>query len=105
MINDLTAAAANYRPKSADGNSDFDAEKAEEFYQGLFSDLSVDREENEDLHQFFEENTPPAADLVSLRATAFKAAVEHLTDDRETNVALLRCINVVVHAFETTCLV
>jgi hypothetical protein len=92
-------------PKDSDGNSEYDGEKAEEFFKGVFSDLSVDREENEDLFAFFKENIPPAESLVSLRATAFKAAIEFLTDDKETNTSLLRCINVVVHAFETTSLV
>ena len=92
-------------PKDAEGNSEFDAEKVEEFYKGIFSDLSVDREENEELFAFFQENIPPAGSLVAMRATAFKAAVEFLTDDNDTNVALLRCVNVAVHAFERTCLV
>ena len=92
-------------PKSADGNSEFDGDKVVEFYKGLFADLSVDSEENADLVAFFEENTPPTASLVSMRAFAFKAAVDFLTDDKDTNVSLLRCINVAVHAFENTCLV
>lgn len=82
-----------------------DAEKVEEFYKGLFGDLAVDQEENADLLAFFQENIPPAGSLVTMRATAFKAAVEFLTDDKDTNISLLRCINVVVHGFETTCLV
>lgn len=91
-------------PKNAEGNSEYDGEKVEEFYKGLFGDLSIDREENAELISFFQDNIPPAGSLVSLRATAFKAACEFLTDERETNVALLRCINVAVHGFETTCL-
>lgn len=94
-----------FSPKNADGNSEFDGDAAEEFYKGLFSDLSVDSEENADLVAFFEENTPPAAGLVSLRAFAFKAAAEFLSDDKDTNISLLRCINIAVHAFENTCLV
>jgi len=92
-------------PKLADGNSEFDGEKVETFYKELFADLSVDMEENAQLVDFFKENIPPAASLVSLRATAFKAAVDFLGDDKETNIALLRCINVAVHAFERNCLV
>jgi hypothetical protein len=92
-------------PKNADGQSDLDAEKAEEFYKGIFSDLSVDQEENDDLVTFFKQNIPPAGSLVALRATAFKMAAEFLTDDTENNIALLRCVNVIVHAFERTCLV
>lgn len=92
-------------PKNADGNSEYDRVEVEKFYKELYFDLSVDPEENTDLKAFFEENTPPAGDLVSMRATAFKAAVDSLTEDREANVSLLRCVNVAVHAFETTCLV
>jgi hypothetical protein len=94
-----------FSPTDQDGNAEYDGDKAEEFYKELFSDLSVDREENEDLIAFFKENIPPAGSLVALRATAFKAGVGFLTDDKETNISLLRCINMVVHAFETTCLV
>jgi len=92
-------------PKDAEGNSEFDGSKAEEFYAGIYGNLSVDQEENAELFAFFQENIPPASDLVAMRATAFKAAAACLTDDKESNVSLLRCINVVVHAFETTCLV
>eukprot|EP00934_Nitzschia_sp_Nitz4_P008490 Nitzschia sp. Nitz4//scaffold166_size90379//56059//57597//NITZ4_005063-RA/size90379-augustus-gene-0.15-mRNA-1//-1//CDS//3329538214//8480//frame0 len=91
-------------PKLPEGNSEFDGDAAESFYKGLFEDLSIEQEENGDLYSFFKENTPPAASLVALRATAFKAGVEFLTDDNEQNIALLRCINVVIHAFESTCL-
>lgn len=93
-----------FSPKLADGNSELDGEEVEEFYKGLYGDLSVDMEENAEMLAFFEENIPPAGDLVSLRATAFKAGAEFLTDDKENNIALLRCINVVIHGFETTCL-
>jgi hypothetical protein len=95
----------HYSPKLADGNSEFDAEKVEEFYKGIFADLSVDMEENASLLSFFQDNIPPADSLVTLRATAFKAAVEFLSDDKESNISLLRCINVAVHGFETACLV
>lgn len=62
-------------------------------------------EENASLLSFFQDNIPPAGSLVALRATAFKAASECIGDNNEDNIALLRCVNVVVHAFETTCLV
>ena len=92
-------------PKLEDSNAEYDGDKVEEFYKGLFSDLSMDHEENDELVAFLQENIPPAENLVSLRATAFKAAVDFLTDDNENNISLLKSINVVVHAFETTCLV
>jgi hypothetical protein len=67
--------------------------------------LTVDAEENAELMDFFSTNIPPKESLVSLRATAFKAAVDSLSDnDKENNIAVLRCINVAVHCFERTCL-
>jgi poly(U)-specific endoribonuclease len=92
-------------PKELDSGSSFDADKAEEFYRELFGDLSVDREENEDLVAFFrDENTPGEEDLVTARATAFRVGCDYLSEDRESNVKLLKCINVIVHALETSCL-
>jgi len=90
-------------PRESEG-TEFDADGAEEKIRGLYSDLTVDNEENEDLFNYFQENIPPVGSLVTLRATAFKAAVDFLNDDKENNVALLKCINVVVHAFERVCL-
>lgn len=87
-----------------DGNSTFDGGKLEEFYKGIFTDLKVDTEENAELLAFFAANIPPAGSLVALRATAFKAAVEFLSEDKAKNILLLKCINVVVHDFEATCL-
>jgi len=93
------------RPNDLESGSSFDAEKAEEFYRALFSDLSVDQEENEELVAFFrDENTPGADDLVTARATAFRVGCDFLTDDKESNIKLLKCINIIVHALETSCL-
>jgi len=91
-------------PASSEGNADFDAEGAEAKIRSLYEDLSVDNEENKELFEYFQGNIPPVANLVSLRATAFKAAVDFLSEDKDKNVALMRCINVVVHAFERVCL-
>jgi poly(U)-specific endoribonuclease len=91
-------------PKESEGNSAFDADAAEEKIRGLYSDLAVDAEENQDLFNYFQENIPPVSSLVILRATAFKAAIDFLSEDKDTNISLLRCINVVVHAFERVCL-
>ena len=88
----------------AGGNSVFDGRKVEEFYKELFEDMIISRKENSELMAFFKENIPPAGSLVALRATAFKAAVEYLSDEKQTNITLLKCINVVVHAFESSCL-
>lgn len=91
-------------PTSNEGTGEFDAEGAEAKIRSLYEDLSVDTEENEELFAYFQENIPPVDSLVSLRATAFKAAVDFLSDDKDKNIALLRCINVVVHAFERVAL-
>jgi hypothetical protein len=92
-------------PKKVNDYTDFDNEKVEEFYKNLYSDLAVDQDENSDLFTFYQRNTPPPDDLVSLRATAFKAASDLLNDDKEHNSAILRCVNAAVNAFERTCLV
>jgi hypothetical protein len=90
-------------PKDPDGNSEFDADKVEDFYKGIFSDLCVGQDDNQDLFDFFQKNIPPAKSLVAMRASAFKTAAAFLTDDDETNVSLLRCVNAAVNAFERTC--
>ena len=93
----------SFSPKDLDG-SNFDEGKLTEFYNNIYSDLTVDPEENQQMGDFFgSENTPPEDQLINTRASAFRIGREHLTDDRETNVKLLRCINAVVHAFEMTC--
>ena len=72
----------------------------------MYQDLSVDTEENDDLKEFFTNHIPPKSSLIQMRANAFKVAVPFLSDDghRDKNVAILRCINIVLHNFETTCL-
>ena len=93
------------RPKDLNDTSSFDEDKLLEFYRGLFSDLSVDQEENQELAAFFtEENPPPKDQLVNVRASAFRIGCEYLTDEKASNVSLLRCINVVVDSFEECCL-
>jgi hypothetical protein len=86
------------------GNSSFDGEAVDAFYTQLFDSLTVDDEENAELVAFFKANVPPQDSLVSMRAAAFKSAVEFLSDDRDKNVALMRCINAVLHQYESTCL-
>mmetsp|Transcript_33066 Transcript_33066/g.46946 ORF Transcript_33066/g.46946 Transcript_33066/m.46946 type:complete len:482 (-) Transcript_33066:114-1559(-) len=106
-INALVHAVETCRmqPKEDLDGSNFDEEAVTTFYQQLFEDLSVDQEENQDLLAFFaEQNTPSTDKLVYTRASAFRVGCDSLSDDRDTNIQLLRCINVVVHAFEATCL-
>lgn len=84
--------------------SSFEEEKVADFYRDLFSDLTIDREDSEELASFFQENTPPADKLVSTRATAFRVGSEFLTDDNSDNISLMKAINVIVHLFETNCM-
>jgi hypothetical protein len=74
--------------------------KVEDLYRSVFSDLTVDREEGEELTDFFTEMNPPPDTLVSLRASAFKIGSDFLTDDNDKNVALMKAINAIVHAIE-----
>lgn len=75
------------------------------FYRHIFSDLTLDRSEATELVQFLQKLNPPPDKLTWLRATAFKTACDYLSgDSHESNVSLLRTINAIVHAIETTCL-
>jgi poly(U)-specific endoribonuclease len=76
----------------------------EAFYAKIYADLSVDREEAAELTAFLTKLNPPPDKLTKLRSTAFKAAVSHLSDDKDQNIQLLRTINSVVHAIEQTCM-
>lgn len=91
--------------RAIEDDSAFDESKVDDFYRDILSDLSVNREESQELVQFFQEdNPPPSNKLVGVRASAFRIGCDYLTDDRENNTSLLRCINVVVHIFESVCL-
>jgi hypothetical protein len=79
-------------------------EQVEEFLNGILSDLTVDREEAEELSEFFDSLNPPPDKLVWLRATAFRLGSGHLSDDKDQNEALLRTINAIVHSLEKTCM-
>lgn len=74
------------------------------FYREIFSDLSVDREEAAELNEFLSSVNPPPDKLVWMRAHAFKVGCEFLTDDKDSNVKLLRTINFIVHAIEANCM-
>ena len=76
----------------------------EALYREVFGDLSVSREEDTQIREKLEEINVPPAKIVWVRATAFRIGCEFLTDDQESNVQLLRCINAIVHAVEMTCL-
>lgn len=91
-------------PALPEGKSEYDGEQTEDYFRGIFSDLTVDRDESQELLDHFRENIPPSDSLVAMRAAAFKAAIDCLSDDdKESNISLLRCINSVVHNFEVAC--
>lgn len=93
------------RPKELLDTSAFDEDTVSAFYESVFDDLSIDRDENEELYAFFRDTFRPAPDaLVPTRALAFKLGSEHLSSDKDSNIKLLRCINSIVHAFELSCL-
>lgn len=72
-------------------------------YREIYADVTIDREEAAELQSALRERLNPPPDLVHLRATAFRVACEHLSDDdKDHNVSLLRTINCIVHAIEQT---
>jgi poly(U)-specific endoribonuclease len=92
-------------PKPLENTVTLDEEAVEEFYKGVYDGLSVDQDENSELYTFFKETNPPEPQaLVTTRALAFKVGCEHIGENKDTNVQLFRCINVVLHAFEMCCL-
>uniref|UniRef100_A0A6U2B9D2 EndoU domain-containing protein n=1 Tax=Pseudictyota dubia TaxID=2749911 RepID=A0A6U2B9D2_9STRA len=92
-------------PWTSASDDSFEEAKTEALLRKIFEDRSIDGEENAELLAFFKsENPPPKSKLTWTRAAAFRIGCEFLGDDRNTNVALFRCINVVVHDFESVCL-
>ncbi len=86
------------RPKDVD-RVDVETDTLKEFYANLYQDLSVNAAENRDILRFFQKRPPN--DLITARATAFQVACDFLGEDKETNVALLGCINAAVHSLES----
>jgi poly(U)-specific endoribonuclease len=82
----------------------------EQFYHRLYTtgdDVSFDPQESNVLYDFLKELNPPPDKLTKLRATAFKVACQHLSnngDDDPKNVQLLRTIDEIVHAIEEVCM-
>ena len=94
----------------------------EAIYRQTFADRVVTPEESADLISTLQDlqkvqdgsSSPPPLTpdkLIWLRAAAFRIAAEYLVDGdddfedpREENVKLLKALNAVVHALETTCL-
>lgn len=78
----------------------------EAFYSEIYRDLKVDDTEASRLTNYFARLNPPPDKLLWLRSTAFRLACDFLSDDdKEKNVALLKCINYIVHSIETLCMV
>jgi hypothetical protein len=74
--------------------------KIESFYRSVFEDLTVDRDEAQELVDFFQDINPPPDTLVFLRSTVFRIGSEYLSEERDNNVALFKAINAIVHAIE-----
>jgi len=79
-------------------------QQVESTYRKYFEDGNLDWNESAELADFLNDLNPPPDLLVWMRATAFRIGCESLTDDKDANVSLLRTINAIVHAIETTCL-
>ena len=96
-----------YNPQNNRNSSNTNtmAKEVVEYYHEIFADHKLDEEENETLINFFHKLNPPPDIIIKIRASAFRVAAEHLSDDDDSiNVSNLRCINAIVHAIETTCL-
>ena len=86
----------------------------ESLYRSTFADRLVTTEESSSLVEYFSclqtvangSLTPPMTphQIVWLRALAFKIACDFIDDDPTENIKLLKAVNAVVHALETTCL-
>jgi hypothetical protein len=69
-----------------------------QFYEALYSDVNIDREESLEVQEFFARTVRPDPNdvnaLIQLRATAFKVGSNHIsTENPDKNDQLLRCIN------------
>ena len=80
-------------------------QQVESTYRSYLADGQLDWNESAQLVAFLTELNPSPDLLVWLRASAFRIACEYLSeDDRDANVGLLKTVNAIVHAIETTCL-
>ena len=62
-------------------------DEVSEFLTDIFSDRSIDQEENAKLVAFFAEVNPPTVDkLVFTRASASRIGCDFLGDDRDINI-------------------
>lgn len=79
-------------------------QKVESTYRTYLSDGKLDWNESAQLISFLNEANPSPDLLVWMRASAFRIGCEYLSDDKEANVGLLKTVNAIVHAIETSCL-
>lgn len=91
-------------PKLSKESSLFDEGQVETIYRKIFADLHVDRDEIDELTEFYESNHPPKDKLRWTRSSTFRIGSEFVSENKTTNIALLRCINAIVHSFEINCL-
>lgn len=82
----------------------FDESEMEALYRKIFEDLLIEADESQEIVAFYKNTPPPKDKLRWTRASAFRIGSEFVTDDKTKNIALLRCINSVVHSFELNCL-
>ena len=78
--------------------------QVENTYRKYLTDRNLDWNESQELVGWLKKLNPPPDTLTWMRATAFRIGCEFLSDDNDANTALLRTINAMVHAIETTCL-
>lgn len=91
------------QPRTSNEDAEeLDMEEVDNFYRGVFSDLSIDRDESAELYEFFQSKEIPVGQFTAICAASFRIGCEFLSEDMEENVSLLRCINYIVHVFEQT---
>ncbi len=74
------------------------------YFREVCKDLRVTGDESDEIKKKLTEVNPPPDKLVWIRASAFRIGSEFLTDNKDKNNALLKCVNAIVHAIETTCM-
>ena len=74
------------------------------YFREVCRDLRVTDSESEEIKKKLTEVNPPPDKLVWIRASAFRIGCEFLSANKEKNNALLKCLNSIVHAVETTCM-
>jgi len=71
------------------------------FYQSLYQDLALDRDESARLRTFLLQLNAPPDKIIWLRSTAFRVACPFLTGRHDQGVQMVRLLNSMTHAIET----